>query len=59
MVERATDYVCLTSISIALDVAVRVLRIVRQRHPAAKQSIEAEPSMTLLLNSNLLERQPN
>jgi hypothetical protein len=38
MVGRVKDYVCLTSVSVALNVAVRVIQLLRQDRTAGQHS---------------------
>jgi hypothetical protein len=38
MVGRVKDYVCLTSVSVALNVAVRVIQLLRQDRTAGQRS---------------------
>lgn len=50
MIGRVKDYVCLTSVSLMLDVAVTVIRRVRQK-PASASAIPPMPARLKLQES--------
>jgi hypothetical protein len=58
MVGRVKDYVCLTSVSVALNVAVRLIQLLRKDRATGQPSrLDAvkKPTPLALLDANVLE----